>query len=105
MSTVTSRIFPDHLDELRQISPEVVLDMVPFREEDAERVRAFKGVARRIVIVSSQDVYRAFGPVMANGTRARRPNSANGRFTVARAVVDCRPRLQQDRSRASGNGR
>lgn len=53
--------FPDHLDELRRISPEVVLDMVPFREEDAERVRAFKGVARRVVVVSSGDVYRAFG--------------------------------------------
>jgi len=26
------------LDELRQISPEVVLDTVPFREEDAKRV-------------------------------------------------------------------
>ena len=53
--------FPDHMDELRQISPEVVLDMVPFREEDAERARAFKGVARRVVVVSSGDVYRAFG--------------------------------------------
>lgn len=53
--------FPDHLDELRRISPEVVLDMVPFREEDAVRVRAFKDVARRVVVVSSGDVYRAFG--------------------------------------------
>lgn len=53
--------FPDHLDELRRISPEIVLDMVPFRAEDAERVRAFKGVARRVVVVSSGDVYRAFG--------------------------------------------
>lgn len=53
--------FPDHLYELRYLSPEVVLDMVPFRAEDAERVRAFKGVARRVVVVSSGDVYRAFG--------------------------------------------
>jgi nucleoside-diphosphate-sugar epimerase len=53
--------FPDHLHELRRISPEVVLDMVPFREEDAERVRAFMGVARRVVVVSSGDVYRAYG--------------------------------------------
>ena len=57
--------FDTHLDELKRPdglkSPEVVLDMVPFREEDAERVRAFAGVARRVVVISSQDVYRAFG--------------------------------------------
>ncbi|MGH9969629.1 MAG: NAD-dependent epimerase/dehydratase family protein [Pyrinomonadaceae bacterium] len=53
--------FFDHLDELKQLSPEVVLDMVPFREEDADRVKAFAGVARRVVVISSQDVYRAFG--------------------------------------------
>lgn len=53
--------FADDVDALRALSPEVVLDMVPFREEDAERVKAFKGVARRVVAISSQDVYRAFG--------------------------------------------
>ena len=53
--------FATHLDELMRISPEVVLDMVPFREEDAARVKAFAGVARRVVVTSSQDVYRAFG--------------------------------------------
>lgn len=53
--------FADYVDALRALSPEVVLDMVPFREEDAERVKAFEGVARRVVAISSQDVYRAFG--------------------------------------------
>ncbi len=53
--------FSDHIKELRQLSPAVVLDMAPFREEDAERVKAFRGSARRVVIISSQDVYRAFG--------------------------------------------
>jgi nucleoside-diphosphate-sugar epimerase len=55
--------FNTHLDELKRLSPEVVLDMVPFREEDAARVKAFTGVARRVVVVSSQDVYRAFGRI------------------------------------------
>jgi nucleoside-diphosphate-sugar epimerase len=55
--------FPEHLDELKRLSPEVVLDMVPFREEDANRVKAFAGVARRVVVISSQDVYRAFGRI------------------------------------------
>jgi len=53
--------FATHLDQLKRLSPEVVLDMVPFREEDARRVKAFAGVARRVVVISSQDVYRAFG--------------------------------------------
>jgi nucleoside-diphosphate-sugar epimerase len=57
--------FDTHLDELKRPdglkSPEVVLDMVPFREEDARRVKAFAGVARRVVVISSQDVYRAYG--------------------------------------------
>lgn len=55
--------FDEHLDSLRRLSPEVVLDMVPFREEDARRVLSFKGVARRSVVLSSTDVYRAFGRI------------------------------------------
>ncbi|HEX9424780.1 MAG TPA: NAD-dependent epimerase/dehydratase family protein [Pyrinomonadaceae bacterium] len=53
--------FSEHLDELKRLNPEVVLDMAPLREEDAARVKAFVGVARRVVVISSQDVYRAFG--------------------------------------------
>lgn len=53
--------FNKHVHALRGLSPEVVLDMVPFRAEDAERLKAFEGVARRVVAISSQDVYRAFG--------------------------------------------
>ena len=55
--------FADHVETLRNVAPEVVLDMVPFREEDAQRVKAFKGVARRAVVISSGDVYRAFGRI------------------------------------------
>jgi len=55
--------FADHVEALRGLSPEVVLDMVPFREEDAQRLRSFKGPARRVVAISSGDVYRAFGRI------------------------------------------
>jgi nucleoside-diphosphate-sugar epimerase len=49
-------------DELRAFEPEVVLHMMAMGEEDAvAAVRAFSGVARRIVAASSGDVYRAFG--------------------------------------------
>jgi nucleoside-diphosphate-sugar epimerase len=50
--------------ELQRIAPEVVLDMIPATEQDAQEVMSmFNGVARRVVAISSQDVYRAFGRV------------------------------------------
>jgi nucleoside-diphosphate-sugar epimerase len=55
--------------ELQRIAPEVVLDMIPAIEQDAQEVMSvFSGVARRVVAISSQDVYRAFGRV--NGKEA-----------------------------------
>lgn len=53
--------FQGHVDELRALNPEVVVDMQAFVPEDCRRLLAFKGVARRGVVVSSADVYRAFG--------------------------------------------
>jgi nucleoside-diphosphate-sugar epimerase len=53
--------FDEHLEELLALRPEVVVDMLAFVREDARRVLAFKGVARRAVVVSSLDVYLAFG--------------------------------------------
>lgn len=46
----------------REFAPDVVLDMMPMRATDAETVmRTFRGVAGRIVAISSMDVYRAYG--------------------------------------------
>ncbi len=48
-------------DELRAIAPDVVLHMIAMGEEDAEAaVAAFAGIARRIVVPSSGDVYKAY---------------------------------------------
>jgi len=50
--------------ELQRLAPEVVLDMIPFTEQDAlEVMRILSGTAHRLVAISSQDVYRAFGRV------------------------------------------
>jgi nucleoside-diphosphate-sugar epimerase len=50
--------------ELQRLAPEVVLDMIPAIEQDAREIMSvFTGVARRVVAISSQDVYRAFGRV------------------------------------------
>jgi nucleoside-diphosphate-sugar epimerase len=56
-------IWPDHVEELRALEPDVVVDMVAYVREDARRVFDFRGVARRAVVVSSADVYLAFGRV------------------------------------------
>lgn len=55
------RSLEDYSDELRRLAPEVVLDMIPMNERDARGVMdLFRGVAARVVAVSSEDVYRAY---------------------------------------------
>jgi nucleoside-diphosphate-sugar epimerase len=50
-----------HAATLRGLAPEVVLDMLPLGEADAQLVvDLFRGVARRLVAISSVDVYRAY---------------------------------------------
>jgi nucleoside-diphosphate-sugar epimerase len=51
----------EHTKELRQLTPDVVLDMIPMNERDARGlISVFRGVAGRMVAVSSIDVYRAY---------------------------------------------
>ncbi|AGA29637.1 nucleoside-diphosphate-sugar epimerase [Singulisphaera acidiphila DSM 18658] len=51
-----------HADEFRRFGPEVVVDMIAYIEADAAGlVETFRGLARRTVVVSSADVYRAYG--------------------------------------------
>lgn len=48
--------------ELTHFAPQVVLDMIPRNEQDAWTVvNIFRGIAGRVVALSSQDVYRAYG--------------------------------------------
>ncbi|HEX7734879.1 MAG TPA: NAD-dependent epimerase/dehydratase family protein [Ktedonobacteraceae bacterium] len=55
---------PDYASEFKKLAPEVVLDMVVWHEQHARDLMATcAGVARRVVMISSMDVYRAFGRV------------------------------------------
>jgi nucleoside-diphosphate-sugar epimerase len=59
----------DHLenfaDEFKGFAPQVVLDMIPATKEHARSVIGiFTGVARRIIGISSQDVYNAYGKLI-----------------------------------------
>lgn len=52
----------DYVNEFDQFAPQVVLDMIPYVESEAETLmKVFRGRAGRVVAVSSQDVYRAYG--------------------------------------------
>jgi nucleoside-diphosphate-sugar epimerase len=56
--------FEKHADDLRRLNPQVVLDTAAFRAEEGRRVLAFCGVAQRCTVLSSCDVYRAFGRLL-----------------------------------------
>lgn len=53
--------FEGFVGELRSFEPDVVVDMLAFMPEEGRRLLAFKGTARRGVVVSSADVYLAYG--------------------------------------------
>ena len=58
----------------RLLAPDIVLDMAPYSEDDARQaVAAFRGVARRLVALSSQDVYRAYGRFHRNEAGPHEP--------------------------------
>jgi nucleoside-diphosphate-sugar epimerase len=52
----------DYAGAFRRFGADVVVDMIPYSEEDAlSLVATFRGVAGRLVAISSGDVYRAYG--------------------------------------------
>src|SRR5690349_13239697 len=60
--------------EFKGVAPDVVLDMIPYTEEDAlSLMRVFKGIAGRVVAISSADVYRAYGRLLGLETGAPDP--------------------------------
>jgi nucleoside-diphosphate-sugar epimerase len=74
-SPLATRRLQDLPDEVRTVAPDVVLHMVPVGERDARLVvDAFKGVAGRLVAVSSQDVYRAHGRLLLTEPGPPDPN-------------------------------
>jgi len=54
----------DFVADVKRLEPDVVLDTVAYTERDAQTaLAALTGVARRIIVLSSMDVYRAYGRV------------------------------------------
>jgi nucleoside-diphosphate-sugar epimerase len=70
----------DSIEDFKRFAPEVVLDMIPFNEDEARRTLAvFEGIAKRIVAISSADVYRSFGRLIGTepGETLDTPSSEN----------------------------
>jgi nucleoside-diphosphate-sugar epimerase len=52
----------EHVEDFRRLGPDVVVDMIAMTEQDARSlVATFRGIAGRLVVLSSGDVYRAYG--------------------------------------------
>jgi nucleoside-diphosphate-sugar epimerase len=72
------RLLPLYAEELQEFAPEIVLDMIAMIEEDArEVVELFTGIARRVITLSSQDVYRAFGRARSKESGPADPSVIN----------------------------
>jgi nucleoside-diphosphate-sugar epimerase len=56
------RSLPAHAADFRRYPPDVVADLIAFTQEDGRSlVSTFRGLAGRSVVLSSGDVYRAYG--------------------------------------------
>ncbi|RKX76944.1 MAG: NAD-dependent dehydratase [Spirochaetes bacterium] len=55
------RQFNHFKDDFKRLAPDVVLDMIPMTQQDAQALMiTFSGIARRVIALSSQDVYLAY---------------------------------------------
>ncbi len=62
MVTGDRQRLPDQKAGFQKLRPDVVIDMIPYTEQDALALTAtFRGIAGRLVAISSGDVYRAYG--------------------------------------------
>lgn len=77
-----------HVDGLLALNPHVVVDMVPFTAEDVWRIRLFADGVQRAVVVSSQDVYLAFGRAQRTEPGPYVPTPLTEESALRRAVVD-----------------
>src|SRR3954469_1013459 len=80
--------FDRHVDALRAFEAEVVVDMLAVRAGDARRVAEFAGSARRAVVLSSCDVYRAFARIWRSEPGPPDPVPLNEDSPLRERVMD-----------------
>ena len=80
--------FADLMDEFRRLAPDVVVDMIAVTERAAQTcIQTFRGIAGRVVALSSQDVYRAYGRVQGTEPGPPDPVPLTEKGAPARAAV------------------
>ena len=64
-----------HRDEFRRFAPDVVVDTIAYSEADGRALaEAFSGIPGRLVVLSSQDVYAAYGRLLRLESGAADPS-------------------------------
>lgn len=64
----------DHQEELRRLAPDVVINFILSSGKQAARMKtALRGIAKRVVVLSSMDVYRACGVLHGTESGALQP--------------------------------
>jgi nucleoside-diphosphate-sugar epimerase len=88
----------DFADEFVHFAPQVVLDLVARTEEHGRRVmEVFTGVAQRVVAISSQDVYRAYGRMIGIELGSIEPIPLTERSPLRQKLYPYRERVNSDR--------
>ncbi len=77
-----------HLEGLLALNPDVVVDMTPYTAEDVGRIRLFAGRVQHAVVVSSQDVYVAFGRAWRTEPGPYVPTPLTEESPLRRVVID-----------------
>jgi nucleoside-diphosphate-sugar epimerase len=95
------RELPKRRDELARLAPDVVVDTIAYSERDgAETAGTFRGVARRLVVLSSQDVYAPYGRLMRleSGPPATVPSSEESPLRESRFPYRAMAQSPEDRA-------
>ncbi|HXF40203.1 MAG TPA: NAD-dependent epimerase/dehydratase family protein [Blastocatellia bacterium] len=69
------RLLSSFTSAFEQIAPDVVLDMICYNEREAsDLIQTFRGIAKRVVVASSMDVYKAYGCLLGLESGTPDPN-------------------------------
>jgi nucleoside-diphosphate-sugar epimerase len=81
----------DHRDEILHFAPDLVADMIAYTADDAQGlVATFRGLARRVVLISSGVVYRAYGRVVGTEPGPIQPTPLTEDSPLRSAHFPCR---------------
>lgn len=88
-----------HREAFARLAPEIVVDTIAYTESDAALlVETFRGLARRAVVLSSQDVYAAYGRLLRleAGARESAPLAEDAPLRATRHPYRAKARSTED---------